>query len=167
MDPIADDGNPVDSDAIGTDGVAGDDGFIVVNPGGGSFGNDSSGDSEPRKRRGRKPGSRNTAQKDQASLKGLDIKDILLSIHTLLAIQTGVPEIMLEPDEAAKLDDAIKKVWRHYPVDVSQKQLDISMAIYAFASVYGTRAVSIYMRKRTEAQEAQPQPNVMPFARPL
>lgn len=157
MDPIEQPGNFAGINTGGSN-QPDDDGFIVIDPASGgaaSGGSNNSGGSYTGRRRGRKPGSRNTASKDQANLRGLDIAEILLSAHMMLAIALKTPQLVLEKTEAEKLEEAIQRVWRHYPMDVSQKHLDISMALFTVASIYGTRAVAIFTESRVN-QRAQP-----------
>jgi hypothetical protein len=84
----------------------------------------------------------------------------------MLAITLRVPELELEPEEAKRLETAIKRVSRHYPVNVNQKQVDVAMLIYALGTVYGTRAVAIYTARKAAAPEAQSgnDPNVVNFS---
>ena len=73
----------------------------------------------------------------------------------MLAIQTGYAELALEEVEAKQLSDAINRVWKHYPAKVTQKQLDIGMAIYAAGTIYGTRIAKIILDRRNAARENQ------------
>ena len=112
-------------------------------------------------RRGRKPaankagGTQDTKEK-VASLRGLDLKDILISIHAMLAIGLKTPALQLDVKEADKLEDAIKRIWRHYPLAVSQKLVDIAFAVTVCGEIYGTRIATIIMEKRaSEKPSAQ------------
>lgn len=101
-------------------------------------------------RRGRKPGSKNSSAAKEgapASLRGLDITEILLSAHSMLAIALRTPAIALEKEEAEKLQDAIKRVWKHYPLNVSQKQVDIAFAVTVCGEIYGTRIAAAMLAK--------------------
>lgn len=62
----------------------------------------------------------------------------------------------LSKEEGTKLANAIKAVQAHYPLQVSQKAVDIGMLIYTAGTVYGTRAASIYARKQMEAKTGKP-----------
>ena len=173
------DGNPEPTIETATDGL-GDfqpnaEGLYVIDPstGAGSGGGNSDDGNRAGKRRGRPRGSTN-APKDQATLKGVDLKAILLSIHLMLAARTSISQLALDEEEAGRLEEAIKRVWKHYPVNVTQKQLDIAMAVYAVGDIYGTRLVSIYLDRRNAGKEQAPQnpaqgfampPGVMPFPR--
>lgn len=67
---------------------------------------------------------------------------------------------MLSDAEAKRMDKAIKQVAKHYPINVSQKQLDIGFAIYAAAEIYGPRIAATIVARRngvsTETNEEQP-----------
>jgi hypothetical protein len=160
-------------------GMDDNDGWVTIDPataaaagsGGTGGGNADAGSDQP-KRRGRKPGSRNTPKEESGSgsLAGLEIKDILLSAHSMLALALKNPLLELSEDEAKKLDKAIKRVSRHYPVNVSQKHVDIGYAIYTVGAIYGTRAIAIMaqskMSNKTPQQTPPRDPSVLPFAAP-
>lgn len=74
----------------------------------------------------------------------------------MLAIRFQSPALVLAPEEAKRLDEAIKRVWKHYPVAVTQKQLDISFALWTVAEIYGTRVVAAVVEKKT-AKNKPPQ----------
>lgn len=89
----------------------------------------------------------------------------------MLAVALKNPLLELSEDEAKKLDKAIKRVSRHYPVNVSQKQVDIAYAIYTVGAIYGTRAIAIIAQSKTGTakQQDNTQQNtasVLPFATP-
>jgi hypothetical protein len=87
----------------------------------------------------------------------------LISVHMLLAMRLSAPEMNLSVEEAERLDKAIKRVARHYPVQVTQKQLDIGLLIYAGVEIYGTRiAAMVVNRKAAKARGSAPD-NVAPF----
>lgn len=66
----------------------------------------------------------------------------------MLAIRFQNPAIVLAPEEAKRLDEAIKRVWKHYPVAVTQKQLDISFALWTVGEIYGTRVMAAIVDKK-------------------
>lgn len=145
------------SDDIGTS----DDGIIYVNPA--DIGNDSgrttgsdTGSDTGSRRRGRPPGSRNRTSKDTASLSGVDIGDILKSIHALLSVKAG-PHWLLDDAEAKQLDKAIKKAMRHQDMKVTQKQMDYAFAAYVIATVYGSRVVTSVALARNPNKRARQQ----------
>jgi hypothetical protein len=74
----------------------------------------------------------------------------------------NVPELNLDESEAKRLETSIKRVSKHYPVAVSQKQLDTAMLFMTIAEIYGTRAVAIYTAKKA-APKTAPKENVINF----
>lgn len=83
----------------------------------------------------------------------------------MLAIALRNPMIALEASEADKLEDAIKRVWRHYPLNVSQKQVDMAFAATVVAEIYGTRIAAAFMAPKKSEPE-KPTASVFPFAVP-
>jgi hypothetical protein len=81
----------------------------------------------------------------------------------MLAIALKRPALALEPAEAEKLEDAFKRVWRHYPLNVSQKQVDMAFAATVVVEIYGTRIAAAYMDSGTQAPVKQADPTVLPF----
>jgi hypothetical protein len=79
----------------------------------------------------------------------------------LLAIRLAAPEMELSLEEAEKLDKAVKRVLRHYPVHVTQKQLDVGLLIYAVGEIYGTRIAAMVMNRR--AARSRSPDNTIPF----
>lgn len=73
----------------------------------------------------------------------------------MLAAMLKVPELELDEAEAKRLEQAIKKVQRHYPLSVSQKHADLLMLGAVATQIYGTRAVAIYMTRKTPASAPQ------------
>lgn len=65
----------------------------------------------------------------------------------MLAAITKTPELILDENEAKRMESSIKKISKHYPVAISQKNLDMLMLGATLAEIYGTRAVAIYARK--------------------
>ena len=130
------------------------DGFISVDPTDAvrNVDRDSNPNSEARRKRGRprgsKSGSGSDENKNSASLRGISLKEIFVSIHLMLAIRLKSETWKLSDDEAKELDSAVKLVWRHYPANITQKQMDIGMACWTLANVYGVRIVSTIAEKR-------------------
>lgn len=143
---------------------------IIVDPtsardGGSSDSDRSDSPEQPKRRRGRQPGSRNkekTAQIDITRLEGL-----LIAIHLGLAQATQSPEFFLEAEEATSLAKATADVARYYPTAVALldgKIMDHLAFFGALARVYGTRVIAISARLKREAQQKkQQQPNVTQF----
>lgn len=85
----------------------------------------------------------------------------------MLAIRFKSDIWVLTDAEAKRMDKAIKQVAKHYPVNVSQKQLDIGFAIYACAEIYGSRIVAtVAQRKAAKAETDTPTENVVQFTFP-
>lgn len=131
---------------------------ITIDPsaiGGGSAASDgdNGGIGEPRKRRGRKPGSRNAPKAIPHNIDAIEA--LLLGTHTLLASVSRVPELGIEPLEAKQVATAYVNVARHYPIlQQSEKVIDWTNLLIALGAVYGSRLYSYRMRK--PAQPAAP-----------
>jgi hypothetical protein len=142
-----------------------DDGLIIINPAdvGAGAGTGASGNSGTGRRRGRPAGSRNAPKEEgSATLKGIDIGAVLVSIHSLLSAKFG-EHWALDPDKEAKqLEKAIKNALRHQDMQITQKQLDYGMLAYVLAQVYGTRIVTSVMIARAQGEKPQAE-NVTPF----
>lgn len=119
----------------------------------------SNGTGEPKRKRGRPPGSRNRnsagtgSAKKQAKgspvhLEG--IEKILLSIHVGMAAFLKAPELMISQDEAKTLSSAIAEVSEHYPVVADAKTLAWINLTMALGMIYGPRGVAIYVRNKGE-----------------
>lgn len=80
----------------------------IVNPA--EIGDTSSGDGEPRKKRGRPYGSKNRISGTTKKEASQDLSSILLSVHLMLASLTKVQELKLDKEEAKELSDAIVRV---------------------------------------------------------
>jgi hypothetical protein len=94
---------------------------------------------------------------------------MLAGIHGMLAIKLG-PHWTLDDKEAKELDKAIKRVFRHQNMKVTQKQLDYAFAAYVFATIYGTRIVTTVVLARggkqaEPVQEAFSFPTAVPGGR--
>jgi len=153
------DGNPV-----GTPGNSGSTDWQYIDPAGVDASGGTSDSGRAGKRRGRKPAAASGQEKEKvSSLRGLDIKEILLSIHSMLAIGLKTPALALEPAEADKLEDAIKRVWKHYPLNVSQKQVDIAFALTVAGEIYGTRIAAIIIERRATKQPRDENQTVFQF----
>ncbi len=132
------------------------------------------GSSSPKRRRGRPPGSgkkSGTDTKAEASdnltpkraLEAEGISAILLSMHTMMASFTKVPELEIAPDEANKLGAAMADVSRQYNVKATEKTLAWTHLATTCAMVYGTRVFAYKMRKDMEKKEAEDKgKNVVP-----
>ena len=125
---------------------------------GGTTGNDTG-----PKRRGRKPGSRNSPKAVPANIDAIEA--LLYSVHQMLAFGTGVAELSIEHEEAHSVAAAYVQVARHYPVlQQSEKVLDWGGLLSALGMVYGTRLYAMRMKPRP-AKPAQPQAQPKPGSR--
>lgn len=125
-----------------------------------------SGDSgEPRKRRGRKPGSTN-APKEEKSSSLIDLTEILLNIHVTAATLLHISELELEKDEAKKLSDAIKEVTKFYPVALDPKKVAIANLLITAGGIYGTRILA-YRLTHPKGPKAVKQAEPVQFPGPV
>lgn len=127
-------------------------------------------DGSPRKRRGRKPGSGNSAasgssaqSKAKAKLSVSGIESLLIGIHLSLAAGLRTPEIALEADESAPLAKAIAEVAQYYPMpDMTEK----AIAWGALIMIVGKTYIPKYMLAQQRIQQtkvAKKQDNVVNF----
>ena len=132
----------------------------------GTGGNDNHGGdgSEPKRRRGRPPGSTSKAKTIPGNVAG--IEKLLIGIHTGIAIIASAPEFVLDTDskdydgksEATYLAQSIKDVADHYAVKyLDQKTIDWINLFQAIGMVYGTRLFAIRERRKAERRN-RPQP---------
>lgn len=117
----------------------------------------------PRKESGQS-GANETASRASPSLSGVDIGDILKSIHALLAAQIG-EHWAIDENETKQLDKAIKRALKHQDMKVTQKQIDYAFLAYVLAQVYGTRIVTTIVVKTAEHKKQAPAstPNIFAF----
>lgn len=148
-----------------------DAGILIIDPAAVDSGSDGDGNGtdttgEPRKRRGRKPGSRNAA-KASSKLDVSGVESILFSAHAMLASLTKVNELSIEKEEAATLAQAISNVSRHYDVAANQQTLDWANLIMVCGSLYGSRMFAYRLRKSSEKRkpsQSAPEPFQAPSA---
>jgi hypothetical protein len=123
-----------------------------------SNGNGDSG--EPRKRRGRKPGTKNrTGAKKAAD----SVKPFLLMAHTWASVLLKTPEIALSEDEAEQLNTAYCTFCEYHeiPLLTAKRMSEINL-ISALFFVYGPRYVAIRNRHKEE-KRAKNAKNVTPI----
>lgn len=126
---------------------------------------DTASPAEPARRRGRPKGSTNKSKDESGQASSLNIngvEKILFSIHAVAAATFKIPELEITEDEAKRVSKAVAGVSDHYKVMLDPKTaawIDLGREICV---VYGTRAVSIYVRVKAEkhmpAKVARPQP---------
>jgi hypothetical protein len=116
-------------------------------------------DSGTRKRRGRKPGTKNGRKKAEAS-----VKPFLLMAHQWAAVLLKTPELMIDETEAQSLSDAYDVFCEHHEVPIlSPKRMSEINLIAAMALVYGPRFVAVRNRTKDE-KKIKHAKNVTPFA---
>jgi hypothetical protein len=148
---------------IGTTGGAGDignsltdAGFIVVDPaaigdsGGSDNGDAGNSSGEPRKRRGRKPGTGAARSGKAPPLDINGVQALLFSAHNILAAITKTPEFSLSETESEELAKGIANVSRHYDVAASAKTVDIMNLAMVAGMIYGSRIMAMRNRKSAE-----------------
>jgi len=146
---------PADNSGGGTGPDAGHGEYIIDPANVGGPGSASNGDGnragDGPKRRGRKPGSRNSPKAVPANIDAIEA--LLFSVHQMLAFGTGVPELAIEQAEAHSVAAAYVQVARHYPIlQQSEKVLDWGGLLSALGMVYGTRLYA--MRSKPRPQKA-------------
>lgn len=142
------------------------DPIIYSDPGNDGFRNDggTTTDSQPRKRRGRPPGSKNgvrtEAPKTSSNLVA-NLESLLISVHIMGAAFLDWEELELDPEEAKRMSDAIKEVGKHYAMEIDPKKLALIELSVVCAGIYGPRVVSAWRKGKknvAEKQAAGPQP---------
>jgi hypothetical protein len=73
---------------------------------------------------------------------------MLIGISTMLALQTGIEEIEVGPDEMNAWLGAAQKVARHYSVETTQRTLDWIAFVGISGQVFGTRALAVAVKTR-------------------
>jgi hypothetical protein len=73
---------------------------------------------------------------------------MLIGISTMLALQAGIEEIEVGPDEMNAWLGAAQKVARHYSVETTQKTLDWIAFVGISGQVFGTRALAVAVKTR-------------------
>lgn len=67
----------------------------------------------------------------------------------------STPEIALEEKEAKSLAEGINAVAKHYPIEASAKAMAwANLAVVGF-SIYGSRAIAVYLRSNMEAKRLE------------
>ncbi len=100
-------------------------------------------------------------ERQEAPLNINGIEKILFSVHGVLAALTNVPELNLDESEAKKLAKSIEGVTDQYKLTLDPKvaaYIDLASTV---SMIYGPRAFSYYLRKKTEGAQ-KPQPPVQP-----
>lgn len=125
----------------------------------GSGDGDSGAADQPRKRRGRKPGSHNRTKEAEtvSNLSSLlKIEKILISSAFFLSNIAGAPELLMEPDQARDIREAIEELARLYPIGISEKKVAWTNFAFAVGGWAGPGLVAMYKKP------ARPRPTVVP-----
>lgn len=133
------------------DSGAGIDGGNAIDPetaiAAGSGGNDGdagtdNGSAEPRRKRGRPPGSGNKAKASGSPVITGGIEKTLLSIHRMGAAFFSAPEWELQESEAKSLAAAISEVEKHYKIPgMSEERAAILGLVLVAGSIYAPRII--------------------------
>lgn len=149
--PGNDDGNIVDPESAAPARDA--DG----NPG-------SDGNDQPRRKRGRPPGSGNKAKASANPVISGGIEKTLLSIHKMGAAFFSAPEWELQENEAKSLAAAIAEVEKHYKIPgMSEEHAAILGLVLVAGSIYAPRIILTATKRKSkgrpqqQAQQEQPQ----------
>lgn len=97
------------------------------------------------KRRGRPPAKKNIEP----------IKRLLLSVHVKLALVTGVPELVIDEDEATMLAENGAALLDYYKIKVDGKRGALIAFMYAVLMIYGPRAFAYAVTMRQRNKEAE------------
>lgn len=84
------------------------------------------------------------------------VEKTLQGIHLGLVAITKCPEFNLDNDDAKKLGEATAQVLSYYKVKMTAKQEAYALLFEAAAQVYPPMIVSIYLRKKMEAETRKP-----------
>lgn len=117
------------------------------------------------KRRGRPPGSRNAprapepAQAEAAVnlADKLDLAELLLGIHSGVALMLEQPILELDKEEAERLSSAMREVAKYYSIGIDPKKLAIINLIQACGFIYGTRAIALWKGSKAAAPARKPE----------
>lgn len=125
---------------------------------------------EPKRKRGRPPGSKNAARDLNASkpvsIPVDAISATLFSLHAMAAAALKTPEFAIEESEAKKIAEASAKVAAHYNVVANPKTVDWCNLAVTLGMVYGTRFMALRARAKAQAKQKSQRPqagNVAPF----
>ena len=118
-----------------------------------------------RQRRKRGP-NKNREQQTARPKSSVDwIQKAIFGIHEVLGTAFA-PELKLEPDEAKGISDAIDGIREAYEIPKLDPKTEALMNLgTVLTGIYGTRVVTIYVRKKMERENRKPpvQDNVTPI----
>jgi hypothetical protein len=124
-------------------------------------GDDGGASDQPRKRRGRKPGGHNRTKEAEAvqNLSSLlKIEKILVASAFFLSNIAASPELVMEPEQAKDIREAIEELARLYPIGISEKKVAWTNFIFAVGGWAGPGLIAIYKRPRPAGPRVVPQP---------
>lgn len=141
----------------------------------------SGGDGGDKPRRGRKPGGKNRPKEEAVSnlTSLLKIEKILVTGAFFLANIAETPELMMEPEQAKDIREAIEELTRLYPIGISEKKVAWTNFCFALGGWVGPGVVAWYkkpakarprvvptpIRQEPDAPQAAPEPG--PYAAPI
>lgn len=105
---------------------------------------------EPRKRRGRKPGSKNAAKASASKADLAGLESILFSIHLALSAVAKTPELALDQAEAHELAKAAAAVQSFYSTVIDPKIMAWGQLIIVAGSIYAPRLIAVSVRIKKE-----------------
>lgn len=130
-----------------------------------------------RRGRGRPPGPTKTAaEKGEArSVRVSFIEKTLFAIHIGVAKMAKAPEFEIEKDDAKLLAEAVAGVLALHKIRMTPSQEAYAVLLEAAAQIYPPMFVSVYFRKKMEAErrgqnappKPQPAPPPFPTAKPV
>lgn len=122
------------------------------------------------KRRGRPPGPAKAREEngEARNIRVSFVEKTLFAIHTGVAAVTKCPEFALEKEDAKMLGEAVAGVLAFHKIRMTPKQEAYAVLMEAAAQVYPPMIVSVYFRKKMEAEQSnknipQPPKPVAPF----
>lgn len=129
----------------------------------------ATGSDGPRKR-GRKPGTKNSTQKAANPVTVTGLEKVLYAIHATAASALKAPELELDQTEARNLAEAVAEVQRHYNAVIDPKMMAWIGLFGVAGTIYGPRVAAMRIRKGMEKQmralQPRPVPNPPPTASP-
>lgn len=153
-------------------------GIEIINPPTDDTAGDTAGDTangtdapsgDAPKRRGRKPGSKNSVTGTRDSKTEVDLIDGgLIVLHTLASSVLAMPELLISQDQRKSLAGALQKVNALYDPKVSKEVVAWVNLAFVAGTIYVPIAIDIKRRMDAESKESTTQesfgfPQVMQF----
>lgn len=117
------------------------------------------------KRRGRPPGSKNTARSSDTFL---SLEDAIYNLHNLAAVIVApltaidAETLALSKEEAKQLSNAVKEVGKHYNAVFDPKKVAIGNLVVTAGGIYGLRLFAIWNSRKVtpkaKVETAKPTP---------